>query len=206
MLVGCKQTTVAEPLTQELAGNEPEAQMAFWHTLGERGLASNDEAFHGVLLYLDGESEAMSYEQRVAILKERDILPASFDRPADEALTRGTLAIIVSRVAEIRGGIFMRLFPDSARYATRELQFMGLYPRSSHNQAFSGAEFLGIMGRLEDYQRIQPVPPAAAKADGDTTEPTDISEDTAPAQDPDASSVSPSGDDTAPDAASAEPG
>lgn len=165
MLSGCKQATVAEPLTQTLSGNATETQMQFWHTLGARNLASNDDAFHGVLLYLDGEVQATTYQERVAELKRRDILPQAFDFPATQAVNRGTLAIIISRVAQIRGGVFMQLFPDSARYATRELQFMGLYPRSSPNQAFSGAEFLGIIGRLEDYQRIRPIEAAPTTED-----------------------------------------
>ena len=32
---------------------------------------------------------------------------------------------------------------------------MELYPASSPNQTFSGTEFLGIIGKLEDYQRKQ---------------------------------------------------
>lgn len=161
VLPACQQAIVTDPLTEDLAGNAPDTRMAFWHTLGERGLTSNDEALHGVLLYLDGEDHAGGYDERVAQLKARNVLPAGFDLPGDEALNRGTLALLVSRMADIRGGIFMRLFPDSPRYATRELQYLGLYPRSSPNQAFSGAEFLGIMGRLEDYQRIRPVDAAA---------------------------------------------
>ena len=157
LLPACRQTTVAEPLATELFNNDPDTQMAFWHTLGERSLASNDEALHGVLLYLDGEDHAASYAERMTQLKARNILPTDFDRPGNEALNRGTLALLISRMADIRGGVFMRLFPDSARYATRELQYTGLYPRSSPHQVFSGAEFLGVMGRLEDYQRIRPL-------------------------------------------------
>jgi hypothetical protein len=39
------------------------------------------------------------------------------------------------------------------RYATRELQYIGVYPPSSPEQVFSGTELVGIMGRVEDYQR-----------------------------------------------------
>jgi hypothetical protein len=45
--------------------------------------------------------------------------------------------------------------PMNGRYAVRELQFMELYPPSSPNQTFSGTEFLGIIGKLEDYRREQ---------------------------------------------------
>ena len=32
--------------------------------------------------------------------------------------------------------------------------FLGIYPPSSPNQTFSGTEYLGIIGKAEDYQRV----------------------------------------------------
>jgi hypothetical protein len=49
----------------------------------------------------------------------------------------------------------MRLFGPHDRYAVRELQYAGVYPPSSPQQTFSGQEFLGIIGRAEDYQRAR---------------------------------------------------
>ena len=47
----------------------------------------------------------------------------------------------------------LHLSPDCGRYAMRELVYMDLFPPSTPNQTFSGAEYLGIIGRIEDYQR-----------------------------------------------------
>ncbi|MDP6058323.1 MAG: hypothetical protein QGH33_05495 [Pirellulaceae bacterium] len=147
-------TKVSEPLTTQLAGNDAEAQLAFWHSLSERKITSNDEAFHGLLLFLDGKDSAADYASRVEQLKSRGVLPAKFNRPAEEAVNRGTMAVAIVAVLDIKGGLTLRLFPHSPRYATRELQYIGLYPRSSPHQAFSGSEFLGIIGRAEDYERM----------------------------------------------------
>ena len=57
----------------------------------------------------------------------------------------------------------MRTVGAGPRYATRELQYEGLYPPSSPNQTFSGAEFVGVIGRIEDYQRSQPPAEQPAK-------------------------------------------
>ena len=55
---------------------------------------------------------------------------------------------------QIKGGVVMRLSGGgNPRYATRELEFEGLYPASSPQQTFSGSEFVGIIGRVEDWQR-----------------------------------------------------
>jgi hypothetical protein len=34
--------------------------------------------------------------------------------------------------------------------------FLNVYPPSTPNQSFSGNEFVGIIGRVEDYQRGNP--------------------------------------------------
>src|SRR3982751_6238412 len=92
IVAGCKTAKVAEPLTDKLGGNDPDAQMEFWHTLAERNLTSNDEAFHGLLLYLDGEDGAGDYAGRVKALKAKGLLNADFNQPSDQAIQRGVLA------------------------------------------------------------------------------------------------------------------
>ncbi len=153
-LAGCQSAQIAEPLTAnpDQIGNEPEAQMEFWHTLATRPLTSNDEAFHALLLFLDDGDAAENYEQRVERLKSYDLLSAGFDRPANEAITRGVLAVALVRALHIRGGVMLSLFDHSARYATMELQHLGIYPRSSPHQTFTGNQFIAMIGLAEDYQ------------------------------------------------------
>jgi hypothetical protein len=159
VVCGCQTARVAQPLTAELGGNDVGSQLEFWHTLAQRPLASNDEAFHGLLVFLDGEDPATDYAGRVRALRARRMLPAGFDEPAENAVTRGTLAVAIVRALDIRGGLVMRLFGPTPRYAVRELRYLELYPpTSSPNQTFSGAELLGIIGRLEDHERDQAEP------------------------------------------------
>ena len=153
---GCHTAHVDKPLTAELGNSDPDTQLEFWHTLAERNLTSNDEAFHGVLLYLKDADPATDYAGRVNALKKRGLLDANFNEPADQAIERGTLAQVLVRMLKIKGGMFQRLTHDHPRYAVRELMYMDLYPPSSPNQTFSGTEFLGIIGRIEDYQRGNP--------------------------------------------------
>lgn len=153
LTVGCKSAYVAQPLTAELAGNSAKDQMAFWHALAERPVTSNDEAFHGLLLYLDGKDLSADYAARVDTLKARKMLPAGFDRAANQAATRGTIAVAMCRILAIKGGVMMRLTSAHPRYAVRELMFMDLYPPSAPWQTFSGNEYVAIIGRIEDHQR-----------------------------------------------------
>jgi hypothetical protein len=154
-VAGCAGPKVASPVTAELSGSEPSQQMAFWHTLAERPLTSNDEAFHGLLLFVDGKS-APTYAERLTLLKSKQLLKEDFDEPADQAVRRGTLAIAMVKALQIKGGITLTLLGPTERYAVRELEFQNLLPPSSPHQTLSGSEFVGVIGRMEDHQRIAP--------------------------------------------------
>jgi hypothetical protein len=171
---GCQTspTRVPDSLTAKLAGSDPDAQLEFWHALAEKPLTSNDDAFHGLLLYMDGEDAAGDYGGRVANLRSRNMLPKGFDEPSDVAVSRGTLAVAIMRLVSLKGGVTTRIFGASPRYAVRELMFVGLYPPSSPNQTFSGSEFVGIIGRIEDYQRGNPadVPAAVLPGEAETNQ------------------------------------
>lgn len=153
LLTGCRSAEVANPLTETTSGNETAAQMEFFHTLAERKITSNDEAFHALLLFLDGADPADTYKGRVAVLKERGMLGNGFDQPANQAISRGTFARAICVALEIKGGLTMRLAGPQPRYAMLELQDMNLFPAGSVNQTFTGNEILTLIGKAEDYQR-----------------------------------------------------
>lgn len=160
-LLGCQAAPKGQLVAPAVAGSDADAQLQFWHGLSEHPIASNDEAFHGLLLYLDGKSDATDYAGRVAALQSKGLLGEGFAQPADAPIRRGTLAAIVARLTQLRGGVNLTIFgPGFAygRYALRETEYQGLFPdQSSPNQTFSGLEFVGIIGRLEDFQRYHPV-------------------------------------------------
>src|SRR5215208_6152833 len=100
-LAGCQSAKVSDPLTASIGGNDPGEQVEFWHQLAERPVTSNDEAFHGLLLFMDGQDPAKDYAGRVAELKRRKMLPGDFDAPSNDAVTRGTLAVALVRALDI---------------------------------------------------------------------------------------------------------
>lgn len=174
--LGCSQARVTKPLPPEVMANDADAQINFWHELTDQPVCSNDAAFHGLLLYLDSSDPATDYTSRVAALKARKMLPPDFNQPAEVAIQRGTLAVAICRALQIKGGVTMQFLPFSGRYASRELQFMNLYPPGGPNQTFSGNEYVGVIGRLEDYQRGNAADKPAAEllpdAEAATTQPT----------------------------------
>lgn len=150
---GCSAVRVPSSLATTKGGSSPAQQMEFWHSLPERPLACNDDAFHALLLVLDEADPARDYAARVGNLKRRGMLPAGFDRPGNEAVTRGNLAVAIARGLQVKGGWAMAVFGPTPRYATRELVYLGIYPPSSPWQTLTGSELLGIMGKVDDRRR-----------------------------------------------------
>jgi hypothetical protein len=153
MTCGCQTPRPGKPLAADLAGSGEDAQIDFWHALTDEPVTTNDHAFHGLLIYLDGKDDSADYAARVANLKSRKMLPKNFDQPATAAVRRGDLAVAIMRILRQRGGVTTTLLGPTPRYAVRELMFLNVYPPSTPNQSFSGNEFVGIIGRVEDFQR-----------------------------------------------------
>ncbi len=156
VVAGCAPARVPDPLTRSLPGSGPEVQGEFWYQLARRPLTSNDDAFHALLLYADGADPAGTYGARVAVLEGRHLLPAGFAGRADDAVDRGTLAVALDGLLHVRGGLTMRLFGPSPRYALRAAVDRGLFPPSSPNQAISGGAFVGVMQKAEELERGDP--------------------------------------------------
>jgi hypothetical protein len=155
-MTGCHTAQVSESVASKFGGADPDNTIEFWHELGDRSITCYDDAFHGLLIYVDGEDKSENYPARVDLLKQRGLLARDFDKPATQAVDRGTLAVAIAKSLKIKGGLMMRATGGNVRrYAVRELIYEGVYPPSSPNQTFSGAEFLGVMGKMEDWQRGQ---------------------------------------------------
>jgi len=152
-VVGCQSAHVPDSLTRSMGGSDPAQQMDFLHTLAVRPITSNDEAFHGLVLFMDGNDPASDYPARVASLRARNMLPVGFAESADHAVERGTVAVALVRGLSIKGGLTMRVLGPTPRYAVRELQFLDIYPPSSPNQTFKGSEFLSILSKAEEFQK-----------------------------------------------------
>ena len=152
-LAGCSTTMrVTNPALAEHGGNDEDSQLLFWHTLADRPITGNDDAFHGMLLFLNANDDAGSYADRLAALRARGLLPAGFNEPADAPVRRGTVAVMLVKLLDMKGGWAMHVFGPNPRYALRELQYKGLMPYSSPQQTFTGMEYVGVIGALEDYQ------------------------------------------------------
>lgn len=176
LLGGCARSRVETSLAAPVAQGDVNAELDFWDALGERLLISNDEAFHGLLLFADGADPRASYAERLKAARERGWVAADFDEDGNMAMQRGAVARAICVQCGIEGGVMMRVAGPVPRYATRELQYLGMMGNGSEQQAISGREFMGMISKAQDYlnsrtarvaaEGADPIPPTATGTDG----------------------------------------
>jgi hypothetical protein len=137
---GCQHALVQQSVVSRYSNDSDEAQMDFWHELNDVPIATNDDGLHAVLLYLDSKDPNADYAARLSVMKSRQLLPKDFNQLANQALERGTLAVILTHALHIKGGLMLHVAPFVPRYAVRELYYEDIYPLSTAQQTFSGRE------------------------------------------------------------------
>lgn len=156
LAAGCEGTKTASPLITNYDQQNATADLDYWHGLADQPITTNNDAFHGLIELAGDPDTCKTYDERVAWLKDHQYLDASFDRPADEATRRGTVAQIICRIKKIDGGLTMHVLGANPRYATRELVYLRIMHPGTEQQALSGIEFVGIIGKAQDYEGVIP--------------------------------------------------
>ena len=150
LALACQRTTLSGSVADSLGGGDETAEMDFWDGLAEVRAISNNDALHALLLSLRGES-APDYPGRLALARERGWVSADAQLPANETARAGAVARAVCLEAGIRGGLTMRTFGPSGRYALRELNYRGWLPDMSASQALSGLQLISLLSEAEDH-------------------------------------------------------
>jgi hypothetical protein len=151
LMIGCETTRRASPLVTDYDQQNAEAELDFWHGLADQPITTNNDAFHGLIEFDQGNDPMRTYEDRVSWLVDSGYLDPGFAGEADEAVQRGTVAQVLARMLEIDGGVTMRIVGAHPRYATRELVYLQIMRRGSDQQGLSGIQFVGLIGRAHDF-------------------------------------------------------
>lgn len=154
-LGGCARSKVAQTLDSTFEAKTETSEMDFWHQLPGRSAVSNSEGLHGVLLLADSADPTSSWDERLALLKERGWVSESFAGAGDETISRGTLAKALCHALNIKGGVMMQATHTMPRYALRELAYLRIMANSTENQVVNGLDYLGIMSKAQDYAMLQ---------------------------------------------------
>ena len=135
-----------------------EDSAGFLDRVSSMPVVSENDAMRGILMLIDGDDTAESFQQRVRILQERGIVAKSWDYVSDRGITRGKYAFMVYQAAKFRGGIILSVIGPSRRYCLRELQFKKVMCNGPMLTEITGMEYVAVLGRADTFIRTGHVP------------------------------------------------
>ncbi len=150
-LAGCQGSQHASPLITEYDPADARGELDFWHGLADQPITTHNDALHGLIELANGTDPAATYEQRIVWLCEHGYMDWGWYEAHDLAVTRGLVAGVLCRILEIEGGVTMRLIGPHPRYAVRELVYREIMRPGTFQQAMSGIEFVGVIGKARDF-------------------------------------------------------
>jgi len=152
----------AGPTPEMVAGRAElpaaEGSAAFLDRVSSQPTVSQNDAMRGILLLLEGEDDAKDFQQRLAKLRDRRIVPAGTSFDARRPVTNGLLAYMVYQGCHVPGGLTLTLFGPSQRYCLKELQHRGFMSGGAVYSAVTGMEFVAVLNRADAYLATGRIP------------------------------------------------
>ncbi len=145
----------AVPLRALQEGAPPqrrEARTEYVRRLFEQDRATYEDACRMVLSLASGRPEGGEFEALRRGLLERDLIDPGWTTAPSEPVTKGTVAYMLCRALGIRGGLTMRLFGITRRYAFRECVYLGIFAGGTPDEYVSGRELIDVITNAEFYR------------------------------------------------------
>lgn len=125
----------------------------FYDDVIDKDRASFSETMIGISLLRSRAIEPPSFETARDALRQAGILPEDWNYAADSPVTKSMLAYLVCKTLGIKGGVTMRLFGITERYALRECIHLGLIGEGPPTRYIPGRELLGVLRRSQEYKQ-----------------------------------------------------
>lgn len=127
-------------------------------TDGLRRLYEKDKATYGdaLRLVLGLAKDAPSEGDFAAVRQEaldRTLVESGWEIAESAPVDKGTVAYMLCRALGIKGGVTMRLFGISRRYAFRECVYLKLIAGGTPGERVTGRELIDILAAAEDYRK-----------------------------------------------------
>jgi len=154
MAIGALAVIACAPL---LAQDKPaaagkESRTAYLRRIFEKDRASYGDACRAILSLLKDEHTDADFAAISGDLSGRGIIASDWTLQETSLLTKGTLAYMLCQALEIKGGLTMRLFGISRRYALRECQHKGLIVGGVMDEFVTGRELLDVLTNATVYK------------------------------------------------------
>lgn len=134
------------------AQGEVASDAGFLYELSNKKYCSTDDAYRGMLYFVDGTDTSSNFQERTARVKMHGLVKDNWKHAAQEPITKGKVAYMFARALELPGGVMYNVTDACPRYALRELIYKDIIKIGSEGEKVSGAEYVGILGRADDYR------------------------------------------------------
>jgi len=140
-----KQTKKSPPLSDE--------DITYLSALGFKKVTYGYDLCKTLVILLKVENKYVGLDAQVAFLKEQKLLPKKIEDTFDpvQPLRRGIAAYALRKVLHVKGGIFLRIFNESQRYALKELTYEGIMSSGHINEIISGDELSSAITRAVNH-------------------------------------------------------
>ena len=128
----------------------------YFYRLINKKVALNEDAVKIIIIFLGLENEYIDTDSQVSYLKENGFFPKKMIHDIDlqRPLEKGVLAYLYCKALNIKGGLILRIFGLSQRYALKELEYEGITLPGKVNDIVSGKEmvhaFSGAVSHLSE--------------------------------------------------------
>jgi len=137
-------TAVSLPAQDQPPKPAKESRTAYLRRLFEKDRATYGDACRAVLSLLKNEHTDADFATVVGDLNGRGVTDAGWKLQESSLLTKGTLAYMVCQALEIKGGVTMRLFGITRRYALRECLYRRLIASGTVEEYVTGRELIDV--------------------------------------------------------------
>ena len=138
---------------EEKKGGSGGGRTAYVRRLFEKDRATFGDACRMVLSLVERKPVSGSFAEIQKDLDTRGILVGSWAIKESSPVDRGTLAYMLCKSLGIKGGLTIRLFGLSRRYALRECISIGLMNRGSAEKYVKGRMLIDVITDAGIYQR-----------------------------------------------------
>ena len=133
-------------------GPKKESRTAYVRRLFEKDRCSYGDACRIVLSLAKGEHTDAAFADLQKDLLERGIVDAAWGFEEGAPVTKGTLAYMLAKTLGLPGGLTVKIFGWSRRYAFRECVYQGLLNGISDMEYVTGRDLLDALADAEIYQ------------------------------------------------------
>ena len=132
-----------------------QADTSYFRELVNKGNATYYDACRMIAIMESGQdNQDVKFADLKKGLTELGIISADWDaKKESELVNRGELSYMLFKALEMKGGVTVRIFGVSCRYAFRECVDKKLIVEGYASQLLSGEELISILAEAEKYQQ-----------------------------------------------------